>query len=94
MQNEMLNRFTKIPHKQFQNDHNEDFNRPHIYNIVIYNEYSGHTQKKKSTKTQNITVQKNENDSDCTGFRITTKAVFTHELQKVFPSSHVALGRR
>lgn len=54
----MLNRFTKIPHKQFQNDHNKDFNRPHIYNTVIYNEYSGHTQKKKSTKPKKLQCKK------------------------------------
>lgn len=94
MQNEMLNRFTKIPHKQFQNDHNEDFNRPHIYNTVIYNEYSGHTQKKKSTKPKKLQCKNMKMTLTVKGFRITTKAVFTHELQKVFPSSHVALGRR
>lgn len=54
----MLNRFTKIPHKQFQNDHNEDFNRPHIYNTVIYNEYSGHTQKRNPQKPKILQCKK------------------------------------
>lgn len=58
----MLNRFTNIPHKQFQNDHNEDFNRPHFYNTVMYNEYSGQTNQKIHKNPKNYRAKKFEND--------------------------------